>query len=52
MRGAELIATNADEVIVLDDLGAVLKSDVALQILLSALEQPISRVTSMRHQRC
>src|SRR5271166_1309570 len=39
----ELIATNADEVIVLDDLGAVLKSDVALQILLSALEHPTSR---------
>jgi hypothetical protein len=39
----ELIAANADEVIVLDDLGAVLKSDVALQILLSALEHPTSR---------
>jgi hypothetical protein len=39
----ELIAENADEVIVLDDLGAVLKSDVALQILLSALEHPTSR---------
>jgi hypothetical protein len=39
----ELIATHTDEVIVLDDLGAVLKSDVALQILLSALEHPTSR---------
>jgi hypothetical protein len=39
----ELIATHADDVIVLDDLGAVLKSDVALQILLSALEHPTSR---------
>jgi hypothetical protein len=39
----ELIASHADEVIVLDDLGAVLKSDVALQILLSALEHPNSR---------
>ena len=39
----ELIAEHADEVIVLDDLGAVLKSDVALQILLSALEHPTSR---------
>ena len=39
----ELIAANADEVIVLDDLGAVLKSEVALQILLSALEHPTSR---------
>ena len=39
----ELIAAHADEVIVLDDLGAVLKSDVALQILLSALEHPTSR---------
>jgi hypothetical protein len=39
----ELIADQANEVIVLDDLGAVLKSDVALQILLSALEHPTSR---------
>lgn len=39
----ELIASHADEVIVLDDLGAVLRSDVALQILLSALEHPTSR---------
>ena len=34
------IAEHRDEVIVLDDLGALLKSDVALQILLSALEHP------------
>jgi hypothetical protein len=39
----ELIASHPDDVIVLDDLGAVLKSDVALQILLSALEHPTSR---------
>jgi hypothetical protein len=42
----ELIAGHADEVIVLDDLTAVLKSDVALQILLSALlgfERPRSQ---------
>lgn len=39
----ELIASHADEVIVLDDLAAVLQSDVALQILLSALEHPTSR---------
>lgn len=38
----ELIAENPEEVIVLDDLGAVLGSDVALQILLSALEHPTS----------
>jgi hypothetical protein len=50
----ELIAEQADEVIVLDDLGAVLKSDVALQILLSALEHPTtrdrSRVVKYRRQ--
>jgi hypothetical protein len=39
----ELIAQHTDEVIVLDDLGVVLKSDVVLQILLSALEHPTSR---------
>ncbi len=39
----ELIASHTDEVVVLDDLGAVLKSDVAMQILLSALEHPTSR---------
>lgn len=52
----ELIAANADEVLVLDDLGAVLKSDVALQILLSALEHPTSRdrgrVVKYRRQGC
>src|SRR5579885_1707341 len=50
----ELIAAHADEVIVLDDLGAVLKSDVALQSLLSALEHPTardrSRVVKYRRQ--
>ncbi len=39
----EVIAANPDELIVLDDVGAVLKSDVGLQILLSALEHPTSR---------
>jgi hypothetical protein len=39
----ELIAEHPDEVIVLDDLAAVLKNDIALQILLSALEHPTSR---------
>jgi hypothetical protein len=36
----ELIAEHRDDVIVLDDLAAVLDSDIALQILLSALEHP------------
>ena len=36
----ELPAEHADEVIVLDDLVTIFKSDVALQILLSALEHP------------
>jgi hypothetical protein len=36
----ELIAEHPDEVIVLDDVAAVLDSDVALQILLAALEHP------------
>lgn len=36
----ELIAEHPDDVIVLDDLTAVLDSDVALQLLLSALEHP------------
>lgn len=35
-----LIAEHPDETIVLDDLGHILKSDVALQLLLSALEGP------------
>jgi hypothetical protein len=51
----ELVAGHPDEVIVFDDLGAVLKSDVALQILLSALEHPNSRdrsrVVKYRGQR-
>jgi hypothetical protein len=50
----ELIAGQPYAVIVLDDLGAVLKSDVALQILLSALEHPTtrdrSRVVKYRRQ--
>jgi hypothetical protein len=36
----ELIADHPDEVIVLDDLVTIFRSDVALQILLSALEHP------------
>jgi hypothetical protein len=39
----ELIAGHVDEVIVLDDLAAILKSDIALQILLAALEPPTTR---------
>jgi hypothetical protein len=39
----EIIAANPDNLIVLDDVGAVLKSDVGLQILLSALDRPRSR---------
>src|SRR5262249_10478462 len=35
-----LIREHAEEVIVLDDLGPVFKSDVALQVRLSALEHP------------
>jgi hypothetical protein len=50
----ELIAANCDEVIVLDDIAAILKSDVALQILLSALEHPttrdLSRIIKYRRQ--
>jgi hypothetical protein len=36
----ELIAMHPSEVIVLDDLSTIFRSDVALQILLSALEHP------------
>jgi hypothetical protein len=36
----DLLAEHDDEVIVLDDLGSLFKSDVALQILLAALEHP------------
>jgi hypothetical protein len=39
----ELIADNPDEVIMLDDRGAILRSEVALQILLSALEHSTNR---------
>jgi hypothetical protein len=42
----DLIAEHPDEVIVLDDLGAIFKSDVALQILLSSLEHPASGDTT------
>jgi hypothetical protein len=52
----ELLAEHPDEVIVLDDLAAVLDSDIALQILLSALEHPApgdrtrSRIVRYRRQ--
>ncbi len=36
----ELLADHRDEVIVLDDLATIFKCDIALQILLSALEHP------------
>ena len=36
----ELIAEHPDEVIVLDDLVTIFRNDIALQILLSALEHP------------
>jgi hypothetical protein len=39
----ELLRDHPDEVVVLDDLGAIFKSDVALQVLLSALEHPTGR---------
>jgi hypothetical protein len=52
----ELLAEHPDDVIVLDDLAAVLDSEVALQILLSALEHPApgdrtrSRVVKYKRQ--
>lgn len=49
----ELISQHPDEVIVLDDLVAIFKSDIALQILLSALEHPTGRDRSrvVKYQR-
>jgi hypothetical protein len=49
----EVIAANPDELIVLEDVGAVLKSDVGVQVLLSALEHPKSRDGSrvVKYQR-
>ena len=38
----EVLGANRDEVIVLDDLGAILQSVIALQILLAALEHSAS----------
>jgi hypothetical protein len=50
----ELIAEHRDEVIVLDDLASILRSEVALQLLLSALEHPTGtdrgRVVKYRRQ--
>ncbi len=50
----ELIREHPDEVIVLDDLVTIFRSDIALQILLSALEHPTgrdrSRVVKYRRQ--
>lgn len=39
----ELLAQHPDEVIVLDDVGSVLRSEVAVQVLLSAIEHPTGR---------
>ena len=51
----ELLADHPDEVIVLDDLVTIFKSDVALQILLSALEHPApgdrTRTRVVRYRR-
>ena len=51
----ELIASHPDEVIVLDDLTSIFRSEVALQILLSALEPPKGkdreRVVSYKRQK-
>jgi hypothetical protein len=49
----ELLADHPDEVIVLDDLGALLRSEVALQILLSALEHPTGwdRTRTVKYRR-
>src|SRR5438067_366936 len=55
----ELLAEHPDEVIVLDDLGSLFKSDVALQLLLSALESPhgrdrgrVVRYKRQNHEEC
>lgn len=52
----ELIAEHRDEVIVLDDLSSIFKSDTALQILLAALEHPqasdFSRRVGYKRQGC
>ena len=49
----ELIDEHREEVIVLDDLVTIFKNDIALQILLSALEHPTSRDRSrvVKYQR-
>lgn len=51
----ELLADHPDEVVVLDDLVTIFKSDVALQILLSALEHPTpgdrTRTRIVRYRR-
>ena len=51
----ELFRDRPDEVIVLDDLVSIFKSDVALQILLSALEHPApedrTRTRLLRYRR-
>jgi hypothetical protein len=52
----ELLGDRPDEVIVLDDLAAVLRSEVAVQILLAALEHPTTRdrgrVVEYQRQGC
>lgn len=51
----ELIADHPDEIIVLDDLVTIFRSDIALQILLSALEHPApgdrTRTRIVRYRR-
>lgn len=51
----ELIADHPDEVVVLDDLASIFRSEVALQLLLSALEPPKGRdrgrVVAYKRQR-
>ena len=39
----KLLAEHADEILVLDDLGSIFRSEVALQILLSALVHPTAK---------
>jgi hypothetical protein len=49
----ELLEEYSESLIILDDLAEIFKSDVALQILLSALEQPTTpdRTRVVQHQR-
>jgi hypothetical protein len=47
----ELIEDHRDEIILLDDVAAILKSDIALQILLAALEPPPDRSRLVKYRR-